>query len=210
MDILLTLDWGDVVETLLGVIVGGAIALAASVIVQRMQSAQARELQTEQLGHEREQQREQWNYEQDIEHSRYQRDTLAALQAHLDEFVVTARAVDSEGMELYRKAIPEQREAGETETSEHYREMMRRFRDANRQVKVLGVRVEDAAIREQLDKINQLALKLVFTSPALWEQLARAGESGKNPSFEIVDLAIDANRAIGIAIRTRAAIVRPD
>lgn len=45
MDFLLALDWGHVVESLLGVIVGGAIALIASVIVQRMQNAQARELQ---------------------------------------------------------------------------------------------------------------------------------------------------------------------
>ena len=104
MDFLLALDWGHVVESLLGVIVGGAIALIASVIVQRMQNAQARELQGEQWEHDREQQREQWNYEQDVEHARYQRDTLAELQAHLEELVSTARAIDSERMAMYRNA----------------------------------------------------------------------------------------------------------
>jgi hypothetical protein len=87
---------------------------------------------------------------------------------------------------------------------------MRRFREANRQVKVLGVRIEDAAIRDQLESINRLAQQLVGRSPAFWEQLAKAGKLDKEPSWEIVDLAIDANFAIGTAIRTRAPIVRPD
>jgi len=111
VDFLLTLDWGDVVETLLGVIVGGAITLITSVVVQRMQSSEAREQQSEQRDHDRKQQREQWNYEQDVEHARYQRDTLAELQAHLEEFVSTARAIDSERMMMYRNATDEQLKA---------------------------------------------------------------------------------------------------
>jgi hypothetical protein len=210
MDFLLTLDWGDVVETLLGVIVGGSIALAASIIVQRMQNTQAREQQREQWQHDREQQREQWTYEQDVEHARYQRDTLAELQAHLDEFVLTAREIDRERMEMYHNATPEQLEAGTIETSEHYREMMRRFRDANQHVKVLAVRIEEAAIRERLESINRLAQQLVGRSPALWAQLEKAGRLDKEPSWEIVDLAIEANKAIGTAIRTHTPIVRPD
>jgi hypothetical protein len=210
MDFLLALDWGDVVETLLGVIVGGLIALGASVMVQRMQSAEARELQREQREHDREQQRAQWNYEQDVEHARYQRDTLAELQAHLDELVSTARSVDSELMDMYRNATPEQLESNKIETSEHYQAMMRRFRDANQQVRVLGVRIESETICEQLEDIHRLALKLVYTPPAFWEELARAGELGREPSWEIVDLAMDANKAIGTAIRSRAPIVRPD
>jgi hypothetical protein len=210
VDFLLTLDWGDVMEALIGVIVGGVIALAASVIVQRMQTDQAREQQRMQWDHDRKQQREQWTYEQDVERARYQRDTLAELQLHLDEFVLTARAIDSERMEMYRNATPEQLEADEIETSEHYREMMRRFRDANRHVKVLGVRIEDVAIREQLESINRLAQQLVNRSPALWAELGKAGRLDQQPSWEIVDLAIEANKAIGTAIRTRAPIARPD
>ena len=113
-------------------------------------------------------------------------------------------------MEMFRNATPEQLEAGTVETSEHYREMMRRFRDANQQVKVLAVRIEDEAIRERLDSINSLAQQLVYRSPALWAQLDKAGRLDKEPSWEIVDLAIEANKAIGTAIRTRAQIVRPD
>jgi gas vesicle protein len=210
MDFLLPLDWGDVVESLLGVIVGGAIALAASVIVQRMQSTQAREQQRDQWDQDRTQQREQWSYEQAVEHARYQRDTLGELQAHIDEFVSTARSISSEGMTAYRNATQEQIEAGKIEMSDHYREMMRRFRDANRHVKVLAVRIEDVAIRERLEEINRLAQQLVHRSPALWAALDKADRSRKDPWYEIVDLATEANKAIGTAIRTRAEIVRPD
>ena len=87
---------------------------------------------------------------------------------------------------------------------------MRRFREANRQVKVLAVRIEDAAIRDQLESINHLAQQLVLRSPALWEKLERAGKLDESPSWKIVDLATAANIAIGTAIRTRAPIVRPD
>jgi hypothetical protein len=209
MDFLLPLDWGDVVETLLGVIVGGMIALFTSIKVQRMQSDQAREQQRDQWDQDRKQQREQWSYEQEVEHARYQRDTLGELQAHRDEFVSTARSISSEGMQLYRNATPEQQAEGEIETSEYYREMMRRFRDANRHVKVLAVRIEDVAIRERLEEINRLAQQLVHRSPALWAAFERRGRLDKDPWYEIVDLATEANIAIGTAIRTRAEIVRP-
>jgi hypothetical protein len=82
--------------------------------------------------------------------------------------------------------------------------------DANRQVRVLGVRIESEAIRKQLDDIHQLALRLVHTPPGWWAEIARADKDWKEPSWEIVNLATEANKAIGTAIRTRAPIVRPD
>jgi hypothetical protein len=113
-------------------------------------------------------------------------------------------------MNAYRYATPEQHEAGEIEMSEHYRELMRQFLHANQQVKVLAVRIEDVAIRERLEQINQLAQQLVYRSPALWAKLDKDDKPGEDPWYKIVNLATEANKAIGIAIRTRAEIVRPD
>jgi hypothetical protein len=180
------------VEALVGAIVGAVIALVTSVIVQRMENDRASDLQ-----------QKQWDHEQRVEVNRFQRDTLAELQVQLEELVKTAGSLDAQRREMYRNATPAQLAADAVPTSEQYQDTARRFREARSRLVILGVRVEDPGVRDQLEPMYRLANELANTPPARWDQLVRAGKLEKDPGIELVDLHLETNRAIGKLLHER-------